>query len=184
MSSSIPLGSAGSTGIPGDVGLKDVLFDMFKSRQGGFEKVPGTGTELPGFPNQNPDSGLLPGGGLAWGFIDPSWFAGPAGAPAAQPGPNTMAEVLTTINQNRRGHGGQVSGQPAQDPIEWNPNDPLGDLHAPPMPPPLTPNGYWKWFPRGGGGGDPGTWQWIEDNPGFYDPRTGDNQNTGRGRGR
>lgn len=162
MGSSLPLGSAG---VPGDGGLKDVLFNMFKGRQGGFEGVPGTGTELPGFPNQSPDSGLLPGGGLAWGFIDPSWFQSMNTA-AAQP-PNMMAQVLDQINQGRGGRGGgQVHGGPAQDPIEWNPNDPLGPLTVPPKPPPIGPGGYWFWERRGGGTGDPGGWVWRVTNDG------------------
>lgn len=167
MSTFAPMGGlpAGQVTQPGEGGLKDVLFNMFKKRQGGFGGVGGTGTELPGFPQQTPDAGMLPGGGLAYGFIDPNWFKDII----PEVPRNTMADVLTAINKKKKKSGdpddGLVHGGPAQPPIEWDPNDPLGNLQMPPMPPPLGAGGHWFWERGGGGSGEPGRWVWIPGNP-------------------
>lgn len=139
---------------PGQGGLKDVLFDMFKQRQGGFNKTPGMGLELPGFPAQTPDAGQLPGGGLAYGFIDPEWFKDII--PVQYQG-GGMAQVLANVTGHKP-HGPEVHGGPAQEVIESTDN-----LTPPPMPPPLGPNGHWVWTTVGGNLN--GHWVWVPTSP-------------------
>lgn len=111
---SAPAGIGTSAFTPG-LDMKDILLQMFKSRQGGFGaggfNLQGTGLDIPG-QGSAVDAGILPGGGLAWGSIDPFWWQPPP------PPPQRMVDVVAeTVRKNRKWGGDpEVAARPLMDP--------------------------------------------------------------------
>lgn len=137
--------------------MQNVLFNMFKERQGGFYGVPGEGTDVPGSrPKQgvNDARSLVHSQGLLWGFLDPRWFKVPK--------PPSMEDVIyNSIDPMGGGGGGgggsEVSTNPVGDPIEYE-----GNLSIPPMPAPKNEYGHWEYV-DGPAPSEPGHWIWIQD---------------------
>lgn len=150
---SLPNIKSTAPGLP----LQDVLFNAFQNRQSIFSpSVKASGSPDATF-GRAPmfQEGL--GGGLRWSY-DPNWLTGiPQAGPFVPQRERVYGGLEDVLSPMRR----PATVEPVAPVVTAPPTTgwPGNDI-VPPMPPPMNPNGHWKWLPNAGRG--KGEWIWVQ----------------------